>query len=403
MPHVNATVPWDWEARQPYMAPPFPMDEYETRIARTRAAMEAAGLTHLIAYGNEADPGHTRWLSGYLSSRGDTFVVIAPDAEPMVAVNGTLHHEPMHSEIFTSVFRDTRAFAGRDADILEAVAGFVRDTGGAAPKRIGIAGHHVIPQPVYAGLARLLDVTEFADADSLLLDLRRIKSVREIATMRRASEISGAGIAATAAACVHGVTEQAAMAIGHGALFAAGAEDRAFNTAVSSGPLRAGVKHCTPTWRQMEEGDLVFIDMAAKLDGYHADVSRCVAVGEPTPEGKRLLAAGEIIYRELMTFGKPGMTIAAWQEEAIRIAGDLGYRDVYMTAGFGHGLGCYLFERPSLLYGVTTDILEPGMTFAFEPMFVAQGLGTAVVEETVLVTETGLEALSGLWTARYSL
>ena len=402
MPRVRATIAYDWDARQPYMGPHFPAEEYETRIAQVRAAMEQAGLTHLIAYGSAADPGYTRWLSGSLTSRGDTFVVIAPDAEPMLATDGILHEEPMHSEIFTSVFKDTRAFSGHDGVMLDDVAAVVRSTGNGTPKRIGLAGYSTVPHPIYAQLTRLLNA-ELENADGLVIGLRRIKSPREIAMMRRAAQISGAGIAATAAACVPGVTEQAALGIGHGALFAAGAEDLAFNSAVSSGPLRAGVKHCTPTWRLMVEGDLVFIDMGAKLGGYHADVSRCVAVGEPTSEGKRLLAAGEIVYRELMAMAKPGMAIADWQEAGIRIGHELGYPNDYMTYGFGHGLGCLLFERPSLRYGETTDLLEPGMTFAFEPMFVVQGLGTAVVEETVVVTDTGVEPLSGLWTARYSL
>ena len=54
-----------------------------------------------------------------------------------------------------------------------------------------------------------------------------------------------------------------------------------------------------------------------------------------------------------------------------------------------------LFESPSLRYQVTTDVLEPGMTFAFEPMIIIDGLGTAVVEDTMLVTESGIEPLSG--------
>ena len=73
-----------------------------------------------------------------------------------------------------------------------------------------------------------------------------------------------------------------------------------------------------------------------------------------------------------------------------------------MPGGFGHGIGCMLFESPNLRYQVTTDVLEPGMTFAFEPMIIVDGLGTAVVEDTMLVTETGIEPLSGLPTALYA-
>ena len=42
------------------------------------------------------------------------------------------------------------------------------------------------------------------------------------------------------------------------------------------------------------------------------------------------------------------------------------------------------------------NVLVPGMIFALEPMLVRYGYGTAVVEESVLVTEEGAETLSGL-------
>ena len=47
------------------------------------------------------------------------------------------------------------------------------------------------------------------------------------------------------------------------------------------------------------------------------------------------------------------------------------------------------------------QVLKPGMVFALEPMLVRLGFGTAVVEDTMLVTESGVEALSGLPTAYY--
>jgi Xaa-Pro aminopeptidase len=142
--------------------------------------------------------------------------------------------------------------------------------------------------------------------------------------------------------------------------------------------------------------------MGATRHGYHADVSRCVAVGEPSLEGRRLLTAGETLYHELVARARPGMPIATLHEAAIGVARELGYAEAYKPSGFGHGLGCALFERPGLRYGDASEVLEPGMTFAFEPMIVVGGLGTGVVEETVLVTDRSLEALSGLPTRLYS-
>ena len=103
-----------------------------------------------------------------------------------------------------------------------------------------------------------------------------------------------------------------------------------------------------------------------------------------------------------MKLAKPGVSIQALHEDAIRIAGELGYADEYMPGGFGHGIGCMLFESPSLRYQTSTDVLEPGMTFAFEPMIIVDGLGTGCVEDVMLVTESGIEPLSGLPTALYS-
>ncbi len=77
---------------------------------------------------------------------------------------------------------------------------------------------------------------------------RKIKSPLEIATIRRAAEITGIGIRAAMALCVPGVTERASSRceLLHGAMFAAGADYPAFEPAVASGPQRAGMKHCAP-------------------------------------------------------------------------------------------------------------------------------------------------------------
>ena len=64
----------------------------------------------------------------------------------------------------------------------------------------------------------------------------------------------------------------------------------------------------------------------------------------------------------------------------------------YPTA-IGHGVGTTKFESP-LMVGDDIDIvLEPNMVFALEPMLVREGVGTAVVEDTILVTERGAEIL----------
>lgn len=401
MPQVQASVPWDHDARRRFGGLSFPVEEYRDRLARVQAAMQRDGLTHLVAYSNYADPGNARWLSGFFTSHGDSLVVVPLEGEPVLVTNWVMHDEPMHSGIYGSWIPDTRVCPMGSGDVVVEAADAVRRSGG-TPRRVGLAGRRVVPARVESALSALLDLEGFADGDALLLGVRRIKSPREIETMRRAARITGAGIGAAMAACLPGVTEQAVAGIAHGTMFAAGAEHLAFETAVASGGRRAGLKHCAPTWRAMQPGDLVFLDMGATVDGYYADVSRCVAVDEPTPEGWRLLAAAEDLYAELARLGRPGMALVDWHADALRLAAELGFADAYKPNGFGHGLGCMLFERPSLHYGDNPEVLEEGMIFAFEPMIVVDGLGTGVVEETVLVTAEGIEPLSGLPTRLYS-
>ena len=52
-----------------------------------------------------------------------------------------------------------------------------------------------------------------------------------------------------------------------------------------------------------------------------------------------------------------------------------------------------MIEAPGLYMGNTTE-LRPRMTVAYEPMVVVEGLGTGVVEDTLLITERGFERLT---------
>ena len=59
----------------------------------------------------------------------------------------------------------------------------------------------------------------------------------------------------------------------------------------------------------------------------------------------------------------------------------------------GHGLGLQINELP-VLTGRSKDILEEGMILAFEPKFVLPGVGAVGIENTYLVTSSGVECLT---------
>ena len=95
---------------------------------------------------------------------------------------------------------------------------------------------------------------------------------------------------------------------------------------------------------------------------------------------------------------KPGVPCAELYRDALAMAGQEGLEDCFMGTRFqakfvGHGVGLEINELP-VLTTRSKDILQPGMTFAFEPKFVLAGIGAVGIENTFLVTDSGVEKMT---------
>ena len=172
------------------------------------------------------------------------------------------------------------------------------------------------------------------------------------------------------------------------------------------------VCHGVPGDKVLKSGDIVNLDITVIKDGWHGDTSRMFAVGDVTPQARRLI---QITY-EAMWIGiaqvKPGARLGDIGHAIQQFAENSGYSVVREFCG--HGIGRSFHEDPQVLhYGKagTGLVLEPGMTFTIEPMINAgrreirqmpdgwtittkdRSL-SAQWEHTVLVTETGYDVLT---------
>lgn len=396
MATYQAKVSYDWEHRKPWTRIPFPEEEYGRRLAAVNGVMAVHSLDALLIFGAPGDNGSVRWLSNFDAFSGETLLVVLSNEIPWLFTNWVLHGEPMHSLFWQTWFREAHPAAPGPGPAQRAAELLARKSG---LHRIGLAGWNQVPSVWMEALREKLPNTEFESADGLLLMLRAIKSPLEIATIRRASQIAGQAMQIAMDSCRPGVTEHQVAAAAHQVIFALGAEDLAFTTAVASGP-RAGLKHCGPTERVLQQGDMVFLDLGAKLHGYYSDLSRTLVVGEADAFQLQFLQAAEHMFQVWIRHAQPGSAVRDLQKMCEEIAVGAGFAAEYMPLGYGHGLGTALFELPSLAYG-GDQILENGMTFALEPMLVKLGVGTAVMEDTMLVTEDGLEVLSNQPVALY--
>jgi Xaa-Pro aminopeptidase len=382
-------VPYDWASRAPHYVSRFSDAEFERRVSAVRATMDAAGLDALIVCANRANTGAVRYLTNFVSAFGSAFAVLHADGRLALATDSVLHGEPMHSMFWLSRVSDMRVALGPIyGGAFDEVARLAADAARPA-RRVGLAGGAALSHALYAALAGALP--GLVAADGVLDGVRGRKSDEEIAAMREAARISDAAMAAALAAVRAGAEECAVAAEGVAAIHR-GNGTEAFHTCVVSGP-RAGFKHGMPTRRRMEDGDLVFLDLGAGVEGYLNDASRCTVVGRAEGRARDLLESGLALYHAGLEAVGPGRTIDDVSNAILAAARRTAFETYYCATGFGHGIGTALLEAPGLYAGNRFE-LRPRMTFAYEPMIVVEGLGTAVVEDTLLITETGCERLN---------
>jgi methionyl aminopeptidase len=126
--------------------------------------------------------------------------------------------------------------------------------------------------------------------------------------------------------------------------------------------------------RILRSGQLVTLDVAIELDGYHADAATTVGVGEVDPERERLMAATRSALAAGIRAARPGATLTA---VGAAIEGDArrkGYRIFRELTG--HGIGRAMHEPPTVFNWPSPaggERLTPGLVFTIEPMLTSGG------------------------------
>ena len=242
----------------------------------------------------------------------------------------------------------------------------------------------------YGKLQEAFDGQAFAPLDSAPELLRQLKDEGELALIRRACEVSSAAFDWLLQEIKPGIRERELAVRLENWMLLNGADAIAFNTIVASGP-NGSLPHAVPGDRQLQKGDLITFDYGAKVGGYCADMTRTVALGEPSAELRRIhgivLEAQKVCQEALA----PGKKCSDIDKLARDIIGDAGYGECF-GHGLGHGLGIDIHEEPRL--SRTCDVLlEPGHVVTVEPGIYVPGLGGVRIENSCVITQQGGESL----------
>ena len=267
---------------------------------------------------------------------------------------------------------------------------------------------------------------ELGSFDSVLQDLRMVKSEYELKQMEQSGAIHETVLDIVAPKLIHGGISEAQMAIAiYSEMVQRGSHGTArFNQALGeeavgiasfgkSGLVRTGfdgpggtdgtciaVQSIGNAFRKLQPGRLVYLDIPCGFDGYHTDKTVVYYYGDlaKDEQSKHLIEAQQRcleLEQEVVRLMVPGEPIENLYLRTMDKFDNI-YGDAFMNGGkfLGHSIGLVMDEAPAIAKGFKQP-LQPGMTFAVEPKIALPGLGMVGTENTYVVTEKGARSLTG--------
>jgi Xaa-Pro aminopeptidase len=387
----RSQVPYDWETRKKYLDLPFPLSEYDSRLRRVRRAMEKKGLDALLVFGDSGDPGDLVYLSNFIPF-GRAAMLLPLKGQPLIITDAVLHGEPINSYAWMTWVQDFQAVRRDPGDFAQAIAKPLRES---SAEKVGLVGRDNLPISLWEELAPRVR-PKWVDFWLEFTRVKSIRSPREVALLREVGRITASAMRAAVEALAVGKKESEIAAVANYTMAEEGGHGGGFPPIVNSGP-KSGLKHSYPTERKIVRGDMVYIDLGATRFGYQSDMSRTVVVGGANEEQKQVLDVIENAYDTLTKAMTPGIRVSRLVERAEELADRSRLREkyrgrIYLGLIVHHAVATSFFEIPSL--GLPDTRLKRNMSFAFEPMAHILDLGTAVIEDCLLITDRGPESLT---------
>lgn len=149
---------------------------------------------------------------------------------------------------------------------------------------------------------------------------------------------------------------------------------------------------------KMTEGKTIMVDMAGNYSPWMTDMTRVFSIGKTLDLAYHAHQVSIEIHNALMDIAKPNVACADAYNLAIDIVKKNKLENYFMgtkqQAKFvGHGVGLEINELP-VLAPRSKELFLPNTVFAFEPKFVIPEVGAVGIENTYLITDTGIEKLT---------
>ncbi|MDD9877198.1 MAG: ectoine hydrolase DoeA [Magnetovibrio sp.] len=379
---------------------PFGLDEYARRLAKTRAAMAAAGLDVVVV----TDPSNMAWLTGYdgWSFYVHQCVLVAMAGDPVWFGRGMDAAGAQRTVYMADAdivgYPDDYVMSP-DRHPMQVLAGLIAERGWGAGT-VGVEmDNYYYSAAAHAELTAGLPDARFADATALVNWQRAVKSDAELDYMRRAARIVEAMHERILDKVEPGLRKNDLVAeIYDAAIRGAGGHGGDYPAIVPMLPSGADASAAHLTWddKPMKAGEATFFEIAGVYRRYHCPLCRTVFLGTPPPA---LVEAEKAVLEGLEAGLDKARAGNTCEDVAAAFFGVLKKHGIEKDSRTGYPIGLSYppdwGERTMSFRMGDTTVLEPNMTFHFMTGLWMDDWGLEITESLV-ITEGPPECLASV-------
>ncbi len=240
----------------------------------------------------------------------------------------------------------------------------------------------------YEVFKRLNSRVKIVDVGPILSKMRMIKDEWELDAIRKAGEIASKSLERSLSVVEEGVTETDIASEAYATLYKLGSEEP--HVYVNSGPNPR--IHAEPLRDEIvRKNSFVTIVIGADYNGYYANASNSIFIGEPKGVAEKAVKCTDEVYKAAVDSTRLGVRFTEVMRILDKIYTSYGMLD-YRVMGYTHAVGLQIEESPitTILPGDRSLKVEPGMVLAMvhAPILLG-GYGQIKQEDTFIVKESG--------------